>query len=98
GRRHLDQPSLLGASAASGARSIGEAAADLIAAERDRLALWLPVFFGAGIGLYFGLPYEPSLWAGLCVVLTGALAMIVGRRTLFVLIPEIGRASCRESV
>jgi len=32
--------------------------------ERERWALWLPVFLGMGIGLYFALPFEPPLWAG----------------------------------
>jgi competence protein ComEC len=37
---------------------------DEIAAQKDRLFLWFPVFFGAGIGLYFGLKFEPSLYVG----------------------------------
>ncbi len=44
-------------------------------AERDRWPLWLPVGFGTGIGLYFALPFEPSLaWAGV-VALAGAAAL-----------------------
>lgn len=31
--------------------------------EQDRLFLWLPVLFAAGIAAYFGLPREPSLLA-----------------------------------
>ena len=31
-------------------------------AERERWALWLPVFLGCGIGLYFSLSFEPPLW------------------------------------
>ena len=30
--------------------------------EKDRFVLWIPVFFGLGIGLYFSLPFEPSYW------------------------------------
>lgn len=30
--------------------------------ERERVFLWLPVVFGAGIACYFCLPFEPSLW------------------------------------
>lgn len=30
--------------------------------ERERWALWLPVMLGVGIGLYFSLPIEPSVW------------------------------------
>ena len=33
------------------------------AAERHRLFLWAPVFFGAGSGLYLTLPVEPIGWA-----------------------------------
>lgn len=41
--------------------------------ERDRWIYWLPVFLGAGIGLYFSLPLEPPLWVWcvLCVLLAG---------------------------
>lgn len=38
-----------------------------LTAERDRWALWLPVGLGAGIGLYFALPFEPA--AGLTFAL-----------------------------
>ena len=38
--------------------------ARLYAAEGERRLLWLPVFFGAGIGVYFSLSFEPPLWAG----------------------------------
>lgn len=31
-------------------------------AEQERWFLWLPVLFGCGIGGYFLLPVEPSLW------------------------------------
>ncbi|SDG43968.1 ComEC/Rec2 family competence protein [Roseospirillum parvum] len=49
-----------------------------------RWGLWLPVALGAGVGLYFALPREPS--AGLCLgLLAGAmvlagLALTTGRR------------------
>lgn len=46
-------------------------------AERDRWLLWLPVGVAAGVLIYFGLPFEPSLWiapAGLTLAcLIGAL-------------------------
>lgn len=32
----------------------------LLDAEQERWILWVPVFVGAGIGLYFGLPFEPG--------------------------------------
>ena len=37
---------------------------DRLTAERDRWALWLPVAFGAGIGIYFSLDSEPPAWLG----------------------------------
>ena len=33
-------------------------------AERDRWPLWIPVFLGAGVALYYGLAVEPPLWVG----------------------------------
>ncbi|MCG8547561.1 MAG: ComEC/Rec2 family competence protein [Alphaproteobacteria bacterium] len=49
-----------------------------MAAERDRWVLWIPVLFGAGIALYFELPFEPPPMAGLagiaaCGVLLAAV-------------------------
>ena len=41
------------------------ALADRLAAEGERRLLWLPVFFGAGIGVYFVLKVEPPLWPGI---------------------------------
>ena len=32
--------------------------------ERARWALWIPVAFGVGIGVYFALPAEPALAIG----------------------------------
>ncbi len=37
-------------------------------AEKDRFILWLPVLFGLGIGIYFLLPFEPSVWVTIFVV------------------------------
>jgi competence protein ComEC len=45
----------------------------LVAEEQDRLALWLPVCLGAGVGLYFVLSAEPAWWVGVL-----ALALSVG--------------------
>lgn len=48
-----------------------------LAQERGRGALWLPVLFGAGIGVYFALPFEPPL--ALIVALgCGGLALFAG--------------------
>ncbi|MFZ2007572.1 MAG: hypothetical protein WAV02_20975, partial [Stellaceae bacterium] len=38
--------------------------AEALAAEGDRRILWLPVFFGGGIALYFALTVEPPPWLG----------------------------------
>ncbi|MEX2454069.1 MAG: ComEC/Rec2 family competence protein [Rhodospirillaceae bacterium] len=47
----------------------------------DRMALWLPVLFGTGIGVYFALPSEPPPWIAIAAV-GGALpaALLFGRR------------------
>src|SRR5215469_8961455 len=47
------------------------ALADRLAAEGERRLLWLPVFFGIGIGLYFVLKAEPPLWPGVAVAIAG---------------------------
>lgn len=52
---------------------------DAIVATGQR-GLWLPVFFGAGIGLYFALPVEPEFWpAALLFGLAGMLAVWMRR-------------------
>lgn len=54
-------------------------------AERDQLALWVPVALGAGIGAWFGLP-EPALWLLFLTVSLGlgGLALALGIRGRFV--------------
>src|SRR6266404_4251425 len=47
-------------------------------ADRRRL-LWLPVFFGAGIGVYFVLKVEPPLWPGIATAAVG-LALVLALR------------------
>jgi len=48
--------------------------------ERGRFALWVPVFFAAGIGAYFSLAHEPPfvLAAGLLVIALAARVMARG--------------------
>ncbi|KIL98391.1 DNA internalization-related competence protein ComEC/Rec2 [Paramagnetospirillum magnetotacticum MS-1] len=47
--------------------------AESVLAERGRWPLWLPVFLGVGIALYFALPAEPSVfWAAGFVLAAGA--------------------------
>ena len=43
-----------------------------LAVEGARRLLWLPVFFGAGIGVYFVLKVEPPLWPGVVGAIVGA--------------------------
>jgi competence protein ComEC len=43
--------------------------------DRARWALWLPVFLGLGIGIYFALPWEPSPYAG--VIAGASLSMAI---------------------
>ncbi len=49
-------------------------------AERDRWLLWLPVFLGAGTGLYFGLLPEPPPWIGPAPLGLAILVLIGARR------------------
>jgi competence protein ComEC len=57
-----------------------EAAAAALAGERDRRILWLPVWLGAGIALYFSLTVEPPLWLGAALAGTAAAAAVALRR------------------
>jgi competence protein ComEC len=56
------------------------AVAARLAAEGGRRFLWLPVFFGAGIGIYFQLQSEPPLWPGIAVAIAGAGLVVALRR------------------
>jgi competence protein ComEC len=53
---------------------------DRLAGEGGRRLLWLPVFFGAGIGVYFALKVEPPLWPGVAAAIAGASLSFVLRR------------------
>jgi len=48
-------------------------------AERDRWFLWLPVFLGTGIGIYFTLTVEPPLWLGLAFAALGLVGVVLAR-------------------
>jgi competence protein ComEC len=55
---------------------LGRIMAEQAALQAGRLALWMPVWFSCGIGLYFALRFEPgvSLYAlAACIVLGGGL-------------------------
>src|SRR5258708_40272977 len=56
------------------------ALADRLVAEGERRLLWLPVFFGAGIGVYFLLKVEPPLSPGVAAAIAGVGSFIPLRR------------------
>jgi competence protein ComEC len=56
------------------------ALADRLAAEGERRLLWLPVFFGIGIGLYFDLKVEPLLWPAVAAAIAGVGSVFALRR------------------
>src|SRR6516164_32987 len=62
------------------AARIVAALSDRLAAEGERRLLWLPVFFGAGIGLYFALRVEPPLWPGVAAAIGGTGLSLALRR------------------
>ena len=60
-----------------------EKRASALLAERHRWPLWLPVGLGAGIGLYFALPSEPTVFQGAAISVAG-------------LVLALGAAGCRS--
>ena len=57
----------------------------VIDAQRPNLALWTPVLFGGGIGLYFAAPREPAGW--MLAALLSMLAMCA------LTLPRVGPAA-----
>jgi competence protein ComEC len=49
--------------------------------ERERWVLWLPVAFGIGIALYFGLPREPPPFVGVALGASGVLLAVAAAGT-----------------
>ena len=71
-------------------------------AEHDRWFLWLPVLFGAGIVVYFALPFEPMLGvavlpavAALALHAAGPRAGVAGLATGAVLAATLGLAAAK---
>ncbi len=62
------------------------------AAQRGRLALWLPVFMGAGVLLYFSLGFEPAVWAGGVIAVPAGVAAVLVPRARLVLLPVLAAA------
>jgi competence protein ComEC len=54
--------------------------AERLAAEDERRFLWLPVFFGVGIGVYFCLKLEPPLWPPIAAAIAGVGLVLALRR------------------
>ncbi len=75
------------------ARLVAERLLEILGEERDRLTLWLPVAFGAGIGLYFALMAEPAFWAGPVLAAAAIVGAIMGRQNLAGVILGIGLAA-----
>jgi competence protein ComEC len=50
--------------------------------EHGRWFLWLPVWFGAGIGVYFALPFEPPLIMALAALVFAAAVRVFIRASL----------------
>ncbi len=67
------------ASRSLGLGGVSDRLGETLVAERERLALWLPVAFGAGIGIYFSLAQEPAAWIAPAVAAL-SLAGAVGLR------------------
>ena len=57
-----------------------DALSERLAVEGERRLLWLPVFFGAGIGTYFALKVEPPLWLGLAAAIAAGCLVFAVRR------------------
>ena len=62
-------------------------------AERERWPLWLPVLLGAGISLYFSLPFEPPVWVGAMAVVLAAAGGWATRGRMAALLPLVGAAA-----
>ena len=54
---------------------------DAVAADRDRLILWLPACLGSGILLYFAIRTEPPLWLGAGLAALSLLLFALIRRS-----------------
>jgi competence protein ComEC len=70
-----------GASGSGAVAWLLAAAGRQLEVEQDRWFLWLPVLFGAGIALYFALPFEPPALAALMPALAALALHMAGPRT-----------------
>jgi competence protein ComEC len=66
--------------------------ADLVAGERERWLLWAPVAFGIGVGVYFGLPWEPPAMTGVFILAAAGLVSWRLRASLVLALVLLGIA------
>jgi competence protein ComEC len=78
--------------AVTGWTQLKEGLADNVAGERERWLLWAPVAFGVGIGIYFGLPWEPPAMAGIFVLAFATLVAWRLRANLVLVLVLLGVA------
>ncbi|WP_020178232.1 ComEC/Rec2 family competence protein [Methylopila sp. M107] len=62
-------------------------------AELGRPALWLPVFFGIGVAVYFAAAREPALWAALALSVAAAGLVFLARSRFLMLGLALGVAA-----
>jgi competence protein ComEC len=60
---------------------------DWLDAERYRLPLWLPVFMGTGVLVYYALRFEPAVWLGPAILVPLLAAAVAWREARWVLAP-----------
>src|SRR3954454_870840 len=60
---------------------------DWLDAERYRLPLWLPVFMGAGVLVYYALRFEPTVWLGPAILIPLLAAFVAWRAARWLLAP-----------
>ncbi|MGH7155984.1 MAG: ComEC/Rec2 family competence protein [Acetobacteraceae bacterium] len=49
----------------------------ILSAQQGRFALWLPVFMGAGVLIYFDLRVEPAPWVGAAIAVPSAAIAVI---------------------
>jgi competence protein ComEC len=64
---------------ASSVRGLAQGLHSSLLAEQDRWFLWLPLFVGAGIGIYFALTVEPPVWLGIALAALSIAGVAVAR-------------------
>lgn len=74
---------------ANGSRAIRATVLSALA-ERERWILWVPVALGAGVAIYFFLPFEPPPGPGLAALGLGLAATLLWRRHPVVMVAAFG--------